>query len=249
MVTLYTLVSVLVVSLISLVGVFTMAINPQRLQRIVYLLVSIAAGALFGDAFIHILPEAFSQSSSPMSVSFSVLGGIFLFFILEKVLRWHHAHNVEDEVETDHMVGKMNLLSDGLHNLIDGILIGSSYLVSIPLGIATTLAVAMHELPQEIGDFGVLLHAGYTPRRALLFNFLSASVAILGAVAALMIGSSSQQFIQMILPLTAGSFIYIALADLVPEMQKEHLLQKSLFQFLGLFIGVGMMYLLLLLES
>ncbi len=242
---LYALASVTGISLLSLIGVFTLSFNTERLRRLLFVLVSLAAGAMFGDAFIHILPEAFRNGQ--MSTSLLVLLGIFLFFTLEKFLRWQHAHNVDD-IHVPHPVGLLNLVSDGLHNLIDGVLIGASYLVSVQVGLATTLAVALHELPQEIGDFGVLLHAGYSTRKALCLNFLSASVAILGTLIALALGARSAAFSQAMLPITAGSFIYIAGSDLVPEMVKEQDTKRSLIQLLGMAAGMGMMLLLALAE-
>ena len=141
----------------------------------------------------------------------------------------------------------MNLVADGLHNLIDGLLIGSSYLVSLPVGLATTIAVLLHEIPQEIGDFGVLLHAGFPAGLALWLNFLSGTLAILGAVAALTIGGMVTTMPTVILPLTAGGFIYIAGSDLVPELHREREPVKSLVQLVAIGVGVGLMLLLKLL--
>jgi len=244
---LYSIGSVVLVSLISLVGVVTLSISEGKLKRVVFILVGLATGALFGDAFIHLLPESFKASPSKVETSVYILVGIFVFFILEKFLLWRHEHGLQDTQPTHH-VGLMNLVADGLHNLIDGMLIGASYLGGTKIGIATTLAVVLHELPQEIGDFGILLHAGFSRTRALLFNFLSASLAIIGAVIALLIGAETTTFSSFMLPITAGGFIYIAGSDLVPELHKESDLTKSLLQFLALTIGVGLMLLLLLLD-
>ena len=238
--------SVVVVSLISLVGVVTISLSESKLNRVVFILVGLATGALFGDAFIHLLPEAFESSPNRVATALFVLAGIFVFFVLEKFLLWRHEHVVH-EVEQVHHLGMMNLVADGLHNLIDGMLIGASYLVDIKIGFATTLAVVLHELPQEMGDFGVLLHAGFSRTRALLFNFLSASLAIVGAVVALAIGAEATTFSSLMLPITAGGFIYIAGSDLVPELHKESAPARSLLQFLALSAGVGLMLLLLLL--
>jgi zinc and cadmium transporter len=142
----------------------------------------------------------------------------------------------------------MNLVADGVHNLIDGMLIGASYLASLPLGFATTAAVVLHEIPQEIGDFGVLLHSGFSKRRALLFNFCSASLAIVGALIALLVGTRIEGFTQWMLPLTAGGFIYIAGSDLLPELHKELELLRSALQLAAMGTGVGLMLLLALLE-
>lgn len=216
-------------------------------KRAVFVLVSVAVGAMFGDAFIHLLPEAFRKSEGKVEISLYVLAGIFAFFALEKFLHWRHKHILQNSNPV-HPVGSMILIGDGLHNLFDGILIAASYLVSLPLGIATTIAVILHELPQEIGDFAVLLHAGYSKSRALLFNLLSASLAIVGAIIGLVMGAGVENFSVFMLPLTAGGFIYIAGSDLIPELQKEREPSKSLLQIVAMGIGVGLMLLLLLLD-
>jgi zinc and cadmium transporter len=244
---LYALGSVILVSLISLIGVITIPISEKKLKSLVFVLVSLATGALFGDAFIHLLPQAFRDSTSRVGPSAYVLLGIFTFFILEKFLRWRHEH-VLQYANSLHHLGIMNLVADGLHNMIDGMLIGASYLVGVKIGVATTLAVVLHEVPQEIGDFGILLHAGYSRRRALLYNYLSASVAVLGTIFALTIGSGAKSFSSFMLPLTAGGFIYIAGSDLMPELHKENAIAKSLVQLVALSAGVGLMLLLLLVE-
>lgn len=244
---LYTLISVILVSLLSLIGIVTISINESMSRRAVFVLVSVAVGALFGDAFIHLLPEAFSKSDGQVETSLYVMAGIFAFFILEKFLRWRHEHILEQSIPVL-PVGSMILVGDGLHNLFDGMLIAASYLVSLPLGIATTIAVILHELPQEIGDFAVLLHAGYSRSKALLFNLLSASLAIVGAIIGLIVGAGVEDFSVIMLPLTAGGFIYIAGSDLVPELQKERKPSQSLLQIVAMSTGVGLMLLLLLLD-
>ena len=243
----YSIVSVVLVSLVSLIGIITIPISESKLKKTVFLMVSLATGALFGDAIIHLLPEAFERSTNRVEISLYTLAGIFLFFVLEKFLGWRHDHVLEHG-NPSHLVGQMNLVADGLHNLIDGMLIGASYLVSLRVGIATTTAVVLHEIPHEIGNFGVLLHAGFGKRRALFFNFLSASLAIVGTIVALVIGEGGKNFSLLMLPLTAGGFIYIAGSDLVPELHKDREPLKSLLQFITMSMGVGLMSLLLLME-
>ena len=153
--------SVVLVSLISLVGVLTVFIRPERLKKILLLLVSFSVGALFGDAFIHLLPESFTKLGVNLSTSLYIIAGIIAFFVLEKFIHWRHCH-IPTSKEHPHPVVFMNLIGDGVHNFLDGVIIGASYLVSIPIGITTTLAVILHEIPQEIGDFGILLHGGLT---------------------------------------------------------------------------------------
>jgi zinc and cadmium transporter len=160
---------------------------------------------------------------------------------------WRHEHVLESD-HPIHPVGYMNLLADGLHNFIDGAIIGASYLVSVHIGIATTLAVVFHEIPHELGNFFILLYAGFTKTKALFFNFLSALFAILGTISALLIGARVEQFAALMLPLAAGGFIYIAGSDLVPELNKEVQLSKSIVQMIAIAAGIGLMLLLTLLE-
>lgn len=244
---LYSLVSVIIVSLISLVGVFTLSLKDAVLKKYVFVFVSLAVGALLGDAFLHLIGESFETLGDPLLISGLVLSGILVFFILEKFLHWHHhGRDVEECCKTHHL-GKMILVSDGLHNMIDGLIIGASYMVSIPAGIATTIAVMLHEIPQEIGDFAVLLHAGYSRKRALWLNFLSALTAVAGLALAIILGSFIDIFTNYFLPFAAGGFIYIAMSDLVPELHKEaHSWQYNFVQIGMVMLGIGLMALLLL---
>ncbi|MBU0630709.1 MAG: ZIP family metal transporter [Candidatus Margulisbacteria bacterium] len=236
----WSLLSVTVVSLISLVGIFTISLNRQKLGEILLILVSFAVGGLFGDAFIHLIPEAFESFGNKLVVSLLVLSGILLFFILEKFIRWRHCH-VPTSENHPHPVVFMNLIGDGVHNIMDGMIIAASYLVSFPIGLATTLAVILHEIPQEIGDFGILVHGGLTVRRALLFNFLSAVLAIFGAVISLTIGPLVKDYALYILPITAGGFIYMAGSDLIPSLHDSCELGESWKQFLAIVLGLGIM--------
>jgi len=262
LITLYALASVFIVSFISLVGVLALAFNIERLKKIVFVLVSLATGALLGGAFLHLVPEIYEGSANAAFSSILIIAGILVFFVLEKFFHWHHLHGSEEEEchEGVHWtrdfcepnpikpVGHMILISDGLHNFVDGIIIGASYLISVEIGIATTIAIILHEIPQEIGDFGVLLHAGYTKGKALFYNFLSALLAVIGTIVALGIQETAEEFTAWIIPLAAGGFIYIACSDLIPELHKTPEVKKSIFQFLAIVIGIGAMYALLSLE-
>src|SRR3989339_509601 len=216
----YALISVTIVSLISLVGIFTLALNRDILQKIILYLVSFAVGALFGDAIIHLMPEAYETFGKGLPTALMVILGIFIFFVLEKFIRWRHCHDGHCDEHLKPVV-YMNLFGDAVHNFIDGLVIAASYSVSIHLGIATTIAVILHEIPQEIGDFGVLIHGGLSVKKALFFNFLSALMAVLGGLISLSIGPHVQNYSLFMLPVTAGGFIYIAMADLIPELQHE----------------------------
>jgi zinc and cadmium transporter len=244
----YALASAAIVSLVSLVGIATLPFSEESIKSITFILVSLAAGALFGDAILHILPDVFRHDPHTVRSSLWVLAGILASFMFEKFLRWKHHHEVEG-VEGIKPVGRIILVSDGLHNLLDGILIGASFQVNHSVGIATTLAVALHELPHEIGDFGVLIHSGYSKGKALLFNFLCACIAIAGVVVAFAFQSSLDNFPWVALPLTAGSFLYIAGSNLTPELQKEHMPEKSLIQCVAMMAGVGLMTWLLFLGN
>lgn len=164
----YTVISVIIVSIISLVGIFTLSLKAKSLEKILIYMIAFAAGALLGDVFIHLLPEI-SENEFTFSSSLYILLGIAFAFVIEKFARWRHCHNPTTKSHP-HYLSTMNLFGDGVHNFIDGIIIGVSYLVSIPIGIATTLAVVFHEIPQEIGDFSVLIYAGFTRKKALFFN-------------------------------------------------------------------------------
>jgi zinc and cadmium transporter len=243
----YTFISVIIVSLLSLVGVFFLSLKEARLQKMLLFLVSLAVGGLFGDAIIHLIPEAFANIPGKLTAPILLLAGILLFFVVEKVVRWHHCHTPTSEQHLQPVVF-LNLIGDGVHNLIDGMLISASYMVSIPIGITTTLAVILHEIPQEIGDFGVLIHGGLSVRKALLFNFISALTALLGALIILMIGPHVNNISLYMLPVTAGGFIYIAAADLIPELHVDCGISISIRQFIFIALGIGLMAILVLLE-
>lgn len=242
-----TLISVIFISLISLIGVFVLSVKEKTIKRNSILLVSFATGALFGDALMHLLPEVFAKMDNPLTVSLTTISGILLFFVLEKFLHWRHCH-LDLAEEHIHPLATMNLVGDGIHNLIDGLLIGAAYLASFPVGLATTLAIIFHEIPQEIGDFGVLLHSGLTVKKALFFNFLSALLAILGAGIALFLNQYLEGFAIQLLAIAAGGFIYIAGSDLIPELKHECGAKKSVQQLALMISGITIMALLTLID-
>lgn len=244
---LYSLASVLVVSLVSLVGVFALSLREDILRKYIFIFISLAVGALLGDAFIHLIPEAFESSVNTVSVSILIIIGVLIFFVLEKFLHWHH-HGEDSEDAEIHPVGRLVLFSDGVHNFVDGIIIGVSFVVSVPVGIATTVAVILHEIPQEIGDFGVLIHAGYAKARALWLNFLSALCAVLGVLFTFIVGTNGEILIKWILPMAAGGFIYVAVADLIPELRRTKAVKHSISQIAAIIAGVLAMFALTFLE-
>ncbi len=241
---LYAILSVIGVSLISLVGLFTLSIKTEMGQKTLKFFVSFSVGALLGDVFIHLLPELASENNLELKTSIVILGSILFFFLTEGLIHWHRHHSESDEEEHHyHPVVYLNLIGDGLHNFIDGLIIGAAYMIDVQVGLATTLAVILHEIPQEIGDFGVLLYGGFSKAKALFFNFLSALTALIGVIIALSIGEV-EKFAPIIVSIGIGSFIYIALADLVPEIHKSRG-SKIIFQALALFLGIAVMFALL----
>lgn len=244
----YALGSVGLVSLASLAGIATLGMRAASLKRFLIYIVSFAAGTFFGDAFIHLLPEVVEESGGfGLNISLMVLAGLAVGFLVEKVVHWRHCHH-PTSANHPHPFATMNLVGDLVHNLIDGLIIGASYLVSIEVGIATTLAVVLHEIPQEIGDFGILIHGGYSKKKALLMNFLISLSAVFGVLIALVLGGAVEGLTMMFLPFAAGMFVYIAGADLIPELHKEVSVRKSLLQFAWFSLGIFVMLALTLME-
>jgi zinc and cadmium transporter len=243
----YAIASVVLVSVVSLMGILTLSLSGDRLKKILLFLVGFAVGALFGDVFIHLLPESFEKLGAGLATSLYVIMGFLIFFVLEKFIRWRH-YNLHRSGEHIHPVVAMNIIGDGVHNLIDGMLIAASYMVSIPIGITTTVAILLHEIPQEIGDFGILVHGGLSVKKALLFNLLTGLFSILGAVISLVIGQHIDGYTISLLPITAGGFLYIAGPDLIPELQQEIRVSTSIWQFISIILGVAIMALLVVLE-
>lgn len=243
----YSILSVLIISLLSLAGILTLNIKTEKLKKFLIYFISFSAGALFADVFIHLLPETVEQYGFGIDISAYILCGIVASLILEKVIHWRHCHMPITKTHV-HPLSIMSLIGDTIHNFIDGIIIGASYLVSIPTGIATTIAVIFHEIPQEMANFGVLVHGGFSKKKALLMNFLTSLSAFLGLTIALLIGTTSQNMTNFLIPFAAGNFIYIAGSDLIPELHKENTLKKSLMQIITFVLGVIVIGLLLFLE-
>ena len=230
------LASVTVVSLISLIGIFFIGLKEAFLRRILMALVGFASGSLIGGAFIHLLPEALEETGQ--AIFYYVIVGIVLFFVMEKFIYWRHCH---DEKCPVHVFAYLNLIGDGVHNFIDGMIIAASFVISQDLGVATTLAVIFHEIPQEIGDFGVLVYGGFSRRRALAYNFVSALTAVAGSVITYYAASYIQGVERFLVPFAAGGFIYIAATDLMPELHKRNQARESVVQLLSFLAGIGLM--------
>lgn len=256
MIWVYALGAVAIVSLVSFSGLVAIAMREAALKRVIFVLVGLATGALFGDALIHLIPEALKSGIGELTISVAIMSGILLFFTLEKFLYWHHCHGEHEESEdtlalhnhAPKTLGTLILTADFVHNAIDGIIIGASFLISTEVGIATTVAVVLHEIPQEIADFGLLIHAGWPRGKALLWNFFSALSAFLGVILVLLLGEGVEYLVPIAAAFTAGAFIYIAGSDLVPELHKTEGLGRTVIQILAVTFGFGLMLLLVLLE-
>lgn len=238
---LWIIVACFIDSLVALVGILSLWLSAMSLNKMLKYLVAFATGALLGGAFFHLLLESLNELSYLLSASI-LMGGFIVFFITEEFLHWHHceeggkckARNRKSFVE-------LILLGDGLHNFVDGLVIAASFLINIPFGVVTTILIISHEVPQEIGDFGILVYGGLKRKKALLYNFISQATCILGGVLGYFIaGAYNLSF--YLLPFAAGGFIYIAAADLIPELQKDR--KVSLRTFLTFLIGVGFMLLM-----
>jgi len=230
------LASVTVVSLVAFIGILFVSLKGALLERVLMTSVGFASGSLIGAAFLHLLPEALEEASH--SVLQLVVMGIVFFFIMEKFLYWRHCHDGKCPV---HIFAYLNLIGDGIHNFVDGITIAASFLISYSLGFTTTLAVVFHEIPQELGDFGVLLYGGFGKKKALTYNFISALTAVVGALVTYFLASYIQGLAQFLVPFAAGGFIYIAATDLMPELHKRTQAKESLIQLLTLLTGIGLM--------
>lgn len=237
--------SVILVSLVSLTGAILLFKEQALFERTKNGLIALAVGALLGDAFIHLLPESLEEVGPLATVIVGFLG-FLLFVMFERLLHWKH-HHLPHEKRGALPVGKLNLISDAIHNFIDGVIVGAAYLISLPIGLTTTLAVILHEIPQELGDFAVLVKAGYTKKRALLFNFLSAAFAILGFFATAFTAGRLEDFTPWAVGFTAGGFVFIAyvmMRDLLRDKQSG----SSSWKAIWLITGIAAMYVLIYLE-
>lgn len=227
------LLSALAAALVSFVGGVLAIFNEEKVRRATHFIVSFAIGALFSVALLDLLPEA-AQMSSLEKILPYVLGGVLLFFILEKFIFWYHCHDGTCPV---HTYSYLILWGDFLHNFVDGIILALTFMADIRLGFLTTLAVILHEIPQEIGDFGILIHGGFSRARALWYNFLSATSVIVGAVITYVIGPILEPFLPFGLALTAGAFIYLAAVDLMPELHESARFSHSVIQIVFIIFG------------
>jgi len=228
------IISTFAMSLIALVGVVTFYLKENTLKKIILPLVAFSAGSLLGGAFLHMIPEAIEKSGLNLSVFLWVLFGFTLFFLLEQFIHWHHCHGTISEHKKP--VTYLILVADGVHNFIGGLAIAGAFIVDIRVGIVTWFVFVAHEVPQELGDFGILIHGGWEKKKALLFNFFSASTIIIGGVIAYFL--STKIDITFLLPFAAGNFIYIACSDLIPEIKHRDNLKENLLHFIAFVSGI-----------
>ncbi len=235
------LLATLTISLGSLLGVLTLAVKEAVLHRFLILLISISAGTLMGGAFLHLLPEAVELTQPSTALGLTLVSFIG-FYVIENLFFWRHCHR---EGHCDrHAFGALNLIGDGLHNFLDGLLLAAAFTVSPQLGFTTTLAIAFHEIPQEIGDFGVLIYSGYSRRKALIANLLVSLTAVLGGVLGYFFSSLGSRIETSLLPLAAGRFIDISASDLMPEIRRQTQGKRSLSTFSLFLVGVLIMWVL-----
>ncbi len=225
------------VSATSMVGVLLLGMNERLLRRTSFVLVAFASGALVGGAFFHLLPEALDLGGQDMFAVTAI--GILVFFALEKWLCWRHCHDATCDV---HGFTYMTLVGDGIHNFLDGVVIAAAFLSSPSLGVITTVVVILHELPQELGDFGVLIHGGFSTKRALSFNLLAGLTAVVGGVAGYLLSEQSGRLQPFLLAFASGGFVYVALADLVPELHHRRGPGQSATQFALLCAGLALLW-------
>ena len=236
----YILLSTIFITFLAFIGIFTLAISEKILHKILIVLVSLSAGVLMGGAFLHLLPESIEEANGT-NIFIITLIGFILFFVIEKILHWRHCHNDKCNVHTFHY---MNLIGDSIHNFIDGLIISASFVASIPLGFTTTIAIIAHEIPQEIGDFGVLIYGGFEKKKAIILNFIVATTIIFGGIIGYLISNVLYESVYMLLSFAAGGFIYIAATDLIPEIKKEINIKKSVTTMLIFILGILIMWII-----
>lgn len=238
---LYPILAVIIVSSLSLLGAGLLLLQRALLKKIISPLIALSSGVLLGSTFFDLIPESTEHLSEQAFVI--IVFGIIAFFSLEKLMNWHHHIDGDHPGETK-VPGYLTLIGDSIHNFIDGVVIGGAFVVSLPLGISVTTAVIAHEIPHELADFTILIHSGFSNKKALLFNFLSATTAIAGTLLVLKIDSFAHLYTPYLIPFAAGNFLYIAMSDLIPELHHTRSRFGSLLQIAMLIAGVLVIYML-----
>lgn len=236
----------IIISAVSIVGLAAIGTGKKNIEKWLEAMVAFAIGALLGDVFIHLIPEL-AETGFNLGISATILAGIVVFFLLEKVIHWHHCHHIHH----DHKFNRYtytSLAADAIHNIIDGVILAGAFLSGNLIGFSTAIAIILHEIPQEMGDFSILLKGGFSVKKALSFNFLISLTSFLGAIVTLLFSSTIQGATPYLVAFAAGSFLYIAGTDLFPELHKQYSTKKAIIQLIFLVLGMAIMASLILLE-
>lgn len=235
---LFILIATFLISSGALIGIFTLALKKELFEKIILFLVAISAGTLMGGAFLHLIPEA--AEKIPLVDLFPlVLLSFAVFYFIEKIIHWRHCHEEECEI---HTFGYINLIGEGIHNFLDGLIIAATFLIDVKLGMATATAIVFHAIPQEVGNFGVLVYAGFKRIKALILNYVVALMMVIGGIVGYFLSFHVENLTTFLLPFAAGSFLYISTSDLIPEIRKEKDVKKSLFLFVFFLLGILILY-------
>lgn len=226
------------ISLFAFVGILTLPLKKELFEKILLTLVAFSAGTLMGNSFLHLLPEALA-SNDALPVFIYLLIGFVFYLGLEKVFLWHHCHNLDCDEKP---FAVLNLLGEVSHNFIDGLIIAASFFLDIRLGLITSLVVALHEIPQEIGDYSILVYGGFSRFKALRANFAVALTGVAGGVVGFTLSGRVEGLVEFLIPFTAGCFLYLAATDLLPEIKKERSSKNSLLNFAVFVLGILLMY-------
>ena len=241
---LYALASAAIISLISVFAAIPFFITKKVSDRVQLILLSVSVGALLGAVFLDFVPELAEHGYNEMTAAIIILG-VLVFFVIERLV--HHHHGKPESMGGSahghaYHLAPVNLIGDGIHNFLDGMVIGSTFLVSPALGVSASISIAFHEIPQEIADFGVILYSGYSRKKALFFNFLSALTAMLGVAIAFLLSSSVESFTEFAIPFACGNFIYIAATNLLPQLHRHCSARETVEHILAIILGVAMLY-------
>lgn len=237
---LYILIASFLTSSGALLAIFVLGIKKDLLDKILLFLISVSTGTLMGAAFFDLLPEAM-KFLPPEKLFLFLIISFIIFYLIEKIFRWRHCHEEKCDI---HVFGYLSLIGDSIHNFIDGLIIAATFIIDVRLGITTTIAVLVHEIPQEVGDYALLLYAGLQRKKAIILNLITALFATIGALAGYFLSLYTETLAAYLLPFAAGGFLYISMSDLIPEIRKEQNLKKSIISFICFLTGIIMIYLL-----
>ena len=242
-----TILATLVVSVFSLTGILALSLKEETLHKILFFLIAFSAGTILGAALFDLLPEAVEHIEESI-VFVYIASGFVAFYFLERFIYWYHGHGHHSDIESQEIepvtkgFAYLNILGDAIHNFIDGMIIAAGFTAAFPVGIATTIAVIFHELPQEMGDYGILIYAGFEKSKALLLNFAAAFSVVLGGIFASFFLETVEALSGILISYSAGAFIYLSASELIPELQEEKDFNRSLIQFVVFLIGLAVIW-------